>query len=78
MDYKEFEKIVITGHNIDFEYDDRKYSIIKQPNEYNFIELDNNDNETSYNCIFGLLVEAKINEKHLKEISQDMKNIQVY
>lgn len=44
MDYKEFEKLVITGHNIEFEYDSKKYSVLKGPDKYTFSELHNANN----------------------------------
>lgn len=77
MDYKEFEKLVITGHNIEFEYDNKKYSVLKGPDKYTFSELHNENNLVEYTNILQLLVSTKVNEKYLKDISGDMQNIQV-
>jgi len=77
MDYKEFEKLVITGHNVEFEYDNKKYSVLKGPDKYTFSELDNENNLVEYTNILQLLVSTKVNEKYLKDISGDMQNIQV-
>lgn len=78
MDYKEFEKLVITGHDIEFEYNNRKYSIIKEPHGYKFSEINKKESESRYSSILELLIKVKIEGKYLKEISMNMKNIQVY
>lgn len=78
MDYKEFEKLVITGHDIEFEYGSKRYSIIKAPDGYTFTEINNKETENKYSSILQLLINVKINNKHLKEISQDIKNIKIY
>lgn len=77
MDYKEFEKLVITGHDVQFEYDNKKYSVLKGPDKYFFSELDNEKNLIEYTNILQLLVSTKVNEKYLKDISSDMQNIQI-
>lgn len=78
MEYNEFEKIVITGHNIEFEYGNEKYLILKDSDAYHFVEIDNQNYLMKYNNIFQLLVDVKIKGNSIKDISKDMQNIQVY
>jgi len=78
MDYKELEKLVITGHDIEFEYNNNKYSIIKGPEGFNFSDIQNKNNVKIYSNVMELLIKSSINGKKLSDISKDMKNIVVY
>jgi hypothetical protein len=78
MDYKELEKLVITGHDIEFEYDNNKYSIVKSPEGFQFSDIQNKEDLKTYSSAMQLLIKASINGKKLNDISKDMKNIRVY
>ena len=78
MEYKELEKLVITGHDIDFEYNNNKYEIIKGPDGFHFSNIQKKDTLKVYSNALQLLIKVEIDGKKLKDISKDMKNIHVY
>lgn len=78
MDYKEFEKMVITGHNMEFEYDNNKYSIVHGPDGFNFSELNSEEKPQVYTNAMQLLIKVKLDGKFLNDISNSMTNVQVY
>lgn len=78
MDFKALEKLVITGHDIEFEYDNNKYSIVKGPGGFYFTNMNKQDTSKIYSNALELLIKANINGKTLKDLSKNMKNIQVY
>lgn len=78
MDFKELEKLVITGHDIEFEYDNNKYAILKGPEGFHFLNTGRPDTLKIYSNALELIVRTKINGKNLNEIAKNIKNIQVY
>lgn len=77
MEYKDIEKAIITGHNVDFEYDDKNYSITKTPKMFEFAEVDT-DNKVEYTNALQLLIKSKIDGKSLDKLSEEMTNIKIY
>ncbi len=78
MDFKDFEKLVITGHDIEFEYDNNKYAIVNGPDGFNFSDVQSGDILKVYTNPIELLVNTNFNGKKFNDISEDMKDIQVY
>ena len=78
MDFKELEKLVITGHDVEFEYDNNNYAIVKSPNGFHFSDKDKNDGSKVYTNPMELLLKTNIDGKNLNDISGYMNNINVY
>jgi len=78
MDFKELEKLVITGHDIEFEYNNNKYEIVKGPDGFHFSNTQKQETLMIYSNALQLLIKAEVNGKKLNDISKDMKNIHVY
>ena len=78
MDFKELEKLIITGHDIEFEYNNNKYAIVKGPDGFHFSNIQKQESLMIYSNALQLLIKADVNGKKLNDISKDMKNIKVY
>jgi len=78
MDYKELEKLLITGHDVEFEYNNNKYSILKGPDGFYFSDMQKKETLKIYSNIMELLMRTNINGKKLNDIAKEMKDIRVY
>jgi hypothetical protein len=78
MDFKEFEKLVITGHDIEFEYNNNKYAIVNGSDGFHFSDIRSGDILQSYSNPMQLLINTNFDGKNFCDISKQMKEIQIY
>lgn len=76
--YRDFIYCLNLGEEIEFSYQQKRYSISFSGGKCYLTEYYNDKNEQEYNCIKDLIKYATIEKKHLIEIWENIDIIAIY